>query len=194
MTPAGRGVLGVLALVLGLGALLAGDPEVSDGPAVLPPEARIEPLELARSIMARDPAIVLLDLRSQEAFEDYHLPGARHAPLPPEDPGAVADRVVVVYGGEGAASPEARERLLSAGAREVRILEGGVEGWLRRVMNPVLADDADPEERRAFLDAAEVSRYFGGVPRIVPREEMEEEPGSVPEIVESMRLRGCRGG
>lgn len=190
MTPVGRGVLAALALALGAGALVEGNPSVD----ALSAEARIAPMELARRIMNRDRRLLVVDLRSASEYEDYHLPRARHAPLP--ELGALEvppEAVVVLYGEDPAELAEARARVLARGASEVRILEGGAAGWIGEVLNPVLPSDAGEEERKAFLEAGQVSRYFGGVPRIVPRDELPP-VGSVPEMVEKMRLRGCRGG
>ena len=171
-----RRVLGATAAILGVLALFAGEaPERSaDGSSAGPPPARrqlsapasrwrysrraagatLEPVELAEWIRDRKPHLRVVDVRSELEFDEYHLPRAER--LTSSTTFAPDDTVVLVAGG-------------SVRARNVYVLRGGVQAWIDEVMNPTIAADAPPSVRAAYQRASIVSRYFGGVPRIVDK-------------------------
>ena len=68
-----------------------------------------------------------------------------------------------------------------------RILERGVLGWIDGVVSPVLpAGTAD--ERARYRRVAEVSRYFGGMPRVGEPTAPASDAG---EAVRLLTRRGC---
>ncbi|MFC5382719.1 rhodanese-like domain-containing protein [Aquipuribacter nitratireducens] len=97
-----------------------------------------DPADVAADRAAGRP-LVLLDVRSRPAWEQGHVPGARHVPgaeladrlgeLPP----AAEDPSVVVYcWGPGCnGSTKAALVLARAGYRDVREMIGGYEYWAR---------------------------------------------------------------
>jgi len=113
----------------------------------------ISAVELAEWIRDRKPNLRIIDLRSEAAFDEYHLPRAERfdslasAQLKPDE------TIVLVSG--------------AATNRDVYVLRGGVRAWIDEVMNPTITADAPPDARAAYERASIVSRYFGGVPRIV---------------------------
>jgi rhodanese-related sulfurtransferase len=160
---------GALAIVAALAAIGAG---VADrGTMKL---EFISAPELAGRIMRGDPELGLFDLRPPAAFEQFHIPTARRA-----TPGDLADATlppqmnVVLYADARATLFDALRVLRGRNHRDVRVLREGLSEWLGRVQEPRLAVDATPAEREAFERAAEMSRFFGGVPRAgVSREEV----------------------
>jgi hypothetical protein len=44
-----------------------------------------------------------------------------------------------------------------------------MQAWIDEVMNPTITADAQPSARAAYERASIVSRYFGGVPRVVDK-------------------------
>ena len=172
-----RRVLAAAAAILGVLALFAGDaPERSaDGSPAVPPPARrqrsapasrwrysrraagatfIAPVELAEWIRDRKPHLRVIDVRSEEEFDEYHLPRAER--ITSSTTFAPDDTIVLVAGG-------------SVRARNVYVLRGGVQAWIDEVMNPTITADAPPSARAAYERASIVSRYFGGVPRVVDK-------------------------
>jgi len=161
--------------------------------------------ELAKRIMARDPTLHIFDLRSPEEYEQLHIPSARLAtldqlarqPLP-------RTASVVLYSEGGTHAAQAWLLLRMRGYENVAFLREGLYEWIARVLEPRLAVDATPTERTDFQSAAELSRFFGGVPRAeVPREEVpsgywsNREAGqpavakATAETVKGLRRRGC---
>ena len=104
-------------------------------------EARLrwqsDPADLAAARMAGDPVLVL-DVRSVEAWDQGHIPGAVHLPLPElaariATVAADLDTTIVAYcWGPGCnGSTKAALELAKLGYRQVRDLVGGFEYWAR---------------------------------------------------------------
>jgi len=72
---------------------------------------------------------------------------------------------IVLYSEGGTHSAQVWFMLRARGYRNVYFLREGMYEWVSRVLNPMLAVDATPDEQAAYANAAEISRYFGGVPR-----------------------------
>jgi hypothetical protein len=84
--------------------------------------------------------------------------------------------------------------LRAMGLREVYFLRGGLTEWLDDVMQPSMAEDATPADRAAFERVAEVSRYFGGRPRVGPAGSGSPGParsGPLAERIRNEKRRGC---
>jgi len=179
-----RRVLAATAAILGVLALFAGEaPERSaDGSSAGPPKpalsevegarrqlsapasrwrysrraagATLEPVELAEWIRDRKPHLRVVDVRSEKEFEEYHLPRAER--LTPATTFAPNDTVVLIAGG-------------AVPTGNVYVLRGGIQAWIDEVMDPTITADAPQSARAAYERASIVSRYFGGVPRIVDK-------------------------
>jgi rhodanese-related sulfurtransferase len=130
--------------------------------------------DLAQRIMGGDRDLRVFDLRTPDAFAQFHVPGARRStaaslagePLTPQTR-------VVLYADARATIVEALQVLGQRNHRDVLVLREGMYEWLSRVHEPRLASSPTTEERAEFERAAEMSRFFGGVPRAgVPRDEV----------------------
>ena len=182
------------AAFLGLMAALVG------GRAVLPkrwdrvqtpPGYGITPIELATWIKDRKPGLRIIDVRPSQDFSVFQLPHAQSAPLEGATPliANATDTLVFYADGDLSAAPVL---LLAPNpvAGSVRVLRGGMEWWIRDVMNPVLLAGASNDEKAAFKRDAELSRYFGGLPRILDVTESAAFRRTKPTPVD-MRRRGC---
>lgn len=130
--------------------------------------------DLAQRIMGGDRHLRVFDLRAAEAFAQFHVPGARNATAASLGNETLTPQAeVVLYGDARATIIEALTVLRAREHRDVRVLREGLYEWLSRVQEPRLAAAPTVEERAEFERAAEMSRFFGGVPRAgVPREEV----------------------
>jgi rhodanese-related sulfurtransferase len=209
--------LAITALTLGLLAPFAGSPYKSnhasiDVPALARTVAREEDhvtaLELAQWIKDRRPGLHVLDIRSIEEFDRYHLPTAERLALDSLATVAFrADDTLVLYSEGGAHAAQAWVFLRALGYRNVYFLRGGLYEWLEQVMNPTLSDTT-AAGRDAFARAATLSRYFGGVPRsdirTLPPDESIALPGAAHATsavplpartttahIDAVRRRGC---
>jgi rhodanese-related sulfurtransferase len=114
----------------------------------------VAPVELAELIRDRKPHLRVIDVRSEPEFDEFHLPRAER--FTSSTTFAPNDTIVLVAGG-------------SVPERNVIILRGGIQAWIDEVMNPTITADALPPARAAYERASVVSRYFGGVPRVVDK-------------------------
>jgi rhodanese-related sulfurtransferase len=154
--------LSIAALTLGALAAVSGAPTPE---ATFPPSVAV--LELARWIRNDKLGLRVIDVRDTAAFEAFAIPGAEHVSLGrvggmDAQPG----QTVVLYGEDDAAVVEAARALSGAGGSNVLVLRGGAEEWARTIVSPVLPPNPSPDQAAASREIAEMSRWFGGVPRI----------------------------
>jgi rhodanese-related sulfurtransferase len=106
----------------------------------LPGEAAVPFIgtEQARGLVG-SPGVMFVDCRPVEQFEDGHVSGALHAPLPQAQvPRPLLDSLagattVITYCDahtQCERSLKMARMLLGAGVRDVRVLEGGMPAWL----------------------------------------------------------------
>lgn len=168
--------------------------------AIAREEDHVTALELAAWIRDRKPGLRVIDLREAPAFDVYHLPRAERIPLESlaSTPFRATDTVVLVSDG-GAHAAQAWVLLQALGLRQVTFLRGGLDEWIDTVLNPSIGADASPEALAAFRRVSELSRYFGGMPRVVdapptggaaPRVPAIGTPGPHPKAA-AVRRRGC---
>ena len=93
----------------------------------------IHPSEL-RHLLTEDPETRVLDVRTGAEFESAHIEGSFNVPLDllAEQVRHVADveHPVVLVCQSGGRATTAREKLAEAGKTNLRVLEGGMGGWL----------------------------------------------------------------
>jgi len=171
-SPAGRRFAVAALALAGLAAASVFPPAVSSGGTLArnmtPSElARLGPVDLAARIQRRDPDLRIVDVRTQDAFDAYHVPTAEHLrPTELVSPGTATPGVLVVYGEDARDTERAAAQLTARGTSRVYALEDGMAGWMSNVMTPVVAPDAATAEKAAFARVAALSRYFGGSPRV----------------------------
>lgn len=208
MTPWPRR-LAIAAGALGLLAPFAGSPYAARhgridvdalARAVEREDDHVTAVELARWIRERRAGLRVVDVRTAPDFDEYHLPGAERIPLAALSKTPFRrDETIVLYSDGGAHAAQGWVLLRALGLTRVFFLRGGLSEWLDDVMNPVLAADAAPAERARFDSVAEVSRYFGGVPRKGETGDGRPETGGRPEgasklraaVLQRVRKRGC---
>jgi len=177
-------VLAAGALFLGALAPLAGSPFRASSALDPHGAARVGAVEVAGWLRERRP-IHIIDVRDSLRFEEFHLPRAVRL----DDDELAALRLtqadtVVLYGDEPVVA-RAYRALVARPARVLYMIDG-VGEWLSDIMNPVIAPDASAEDRVAFAPIAELSRYFGGM----PREGVPDSSGTRT-LLERTRRRGC---
>jgi len=169
--------------------------------AVAHEEDHVTAVELAEWIRGRKPGLRVIDLRPAVEFETYHVPRAERIAL--ESLGSTpfrATETIVLISGGGAHAAQAWVLLQALGHRQVYFLRGGLQEWIDDVMNPTILASASPRAMAEFKRVGEISRYFGGVPRIVdkldPRPANSDASGdrsesSTSDAAAAIRRRGC---
>ncbi|TMS00597.1 rhodanese-like domain-containing protein [Nonomuraea basaltis] len=89
----------------------------------------------ARSLIAADPYVLVVDVRTPAEFESAHIDGAVNLPLDQVD--AHLRRIVTSAGGRmllicqsGNRAERARTALAGAGLADVAVLDGGMNAWI----------------------------------------------------------------
>ena len=168
--------LGVAALALGALAFVARSPQaqrnarvdvVALAHTVEREDDHVTALELAEWIRAKRPNLRVIDVRDSGDFAAYHIPRAENISL-----GKLVstpfrgDETIVLYSDGGAHAAQGWVFLRALGHERVYFLRGGLYEWLDAVMNPAISATASDSSRQTFAKVAEISRYFGGVPRV----------------------------
>jgi uncharacterized membrane protein YedE/YeeE/rhodanese-related sulfurtransferase len=131
--------------------------------APLPPiqMASLAPLNLASSLIEREPGILILDVRSDPAAEKG-IPGA----VPTDRDGALdvlrstpPNTTVVIYDETGAwtEAPSNWPRTL-----EYKFLAGGLSGWQANVLTPAEMSGTSLAERAEVQRQNQISAFFSG--------------------------------
>lgn len=157
-----------LALVLiPLGMIMAAVPQNTTHAYKLSPEELLEqinsgvqyfsPDEIADMIIKKDPSLQLIDVRSQDEYEKFHLPGAMNIPLSE----LLADewkdylnqdvRVNVFYSNGTVNANQAWMMTMQLGYKNNYVLQGGLNYWAETIMNPTAPAPTSPDE--------EIARY-----------------------------------
>lgn len=129
-----------VAILLGALAPFAGSPHVTPqatvdfrelATAVAEEQDHVTARELANWIRDRKPGLRVLDVRSTDEYEAYHVPGAEHMPLET----LVATRfrptdTLVLFSEGGAHAAQGWVFLRARGYRNVYFVRGGLNEWL----------------------------------------------------------------
>lgn len=151
------------AVGLAILAAATGDPPVRLLPdAQLPVPPGVDAVTLAERIRAREPLLVL-DARDPASFATFSVPTAVHVDADTLER-VRAPGEVIVYARRDADAVRIAARM-RARALDAAVLEGGVQAWVEEVLEPRLYLDATAADTLSYRRVAEVSRYFGGVPR-----------------------------
>ena len=125
----------------------------------------VTPLDLAASMIAKDPTLVILDMRElADVKPDESIPGACRCGMNPEQ---AAERLgrepagtrVVVFDETGSVTEA--PGFWPVGL-EYSYLEGGLAGWEAEVLTPVTASTYDLAERARVERQNQISAYFTG--------------------------------
>lgn len=163
-------------LVLGLLAAWAGTPDRSRNArldvqslarAVEHEDDHVTALELAEWIRDRRPGLRVVDIRSSGEFEALHIPTAERIPLTDLAKTPFRrDETIVLYSEGGAHAGQGWVFLRALGYTQVYFLRGGLREWLDDVMSPTFPIAADDSGRKIIAHNSDLSRYFGGSPRV----------------------------
>jgi rhodanese-related sulfurtransferase len=127
---------------------------------------RVDPLDVADWIVAGRGDYRLLDVRSDRAFAEYHVPTAEHVPLTSlAEAGLGRQEKLVVYADDGTRSAQAWMLLRAMGYRAVYMMHGGLEGWRDQVLFPSLAEHPTAFQAQRDEKLKALSAYFGGTPQ-----------------------------
>jgi thiosulfate/3-mercaptopyruvate sulfurtransferase len=103
-------------------------------------EDHVDPDELADRLMAREPGLVVVDVRPADEYAAFHIRGAMHVPLPdlPALLEPYRNRGRIVLYSNGMTHPaQARDTLTRLGFGNVFFLTDGLTGFVQECLTPV---------------------------------------------------------
>lgn len=154
-------------VLLGLGLIIAAVPQNTMLPYKLTAEQMLEqstsrvpyysPEEVADFIIQKDPEFQLIDVRSQNEFEKFSLPGAINIPLSDILSDEYRDylnqdvKMNILYSNGTVDATKAWMIMSQLGWMNNYIMEGGLNYWAEVIMNPIPPASTNPNE--------EIARY-----------------------------------
>ena len=169
----------ILMIMVTLGAVIAMVPENTTKPYKLTAEDMIIEMQgaaemvsaddVAHWLISKDPSLQLIDVRSPDEFQKYHLEGAVNIPLSAllsEEYVDYLDQGVkmnVLYSNGTLQSHQAWMVLRQLGYENNYVLLGGLNYWFDTIMNPQAPSTTSPDEEFAKYDFRKAaSGAFGG--------------------------------
>ncbi|NJK85420.1 MAG: rhodanese-like domain-containing protein [Bacteroidales bacterium] len=132
-------------------------------------EKYFSPDELADLLVQKDPSIQLIDLRSKDEFDKFHLPGALNIPRPDilnSENKDFLDQDVkqnILYSNGTIEATEVWMILRQMGYQNNYILMGGLNYWAETIMNPQKPASVSPDEEIAkYQFRMGVNQALGG--------------------------------
>jgi rhodanese-related sulfurtransferase len=129
----------------------------------------IVPETVADMLVNKDPLLQLIDVRSQDEFEKFSLPGAINIPIADllsEKYGDVLNQDVkmnILYSNGTLLANEAWMITRQLGYANNYVLEGGLNYWFENIMNPLKPSSTSPDEEFAKYDFRKAaSQALGG--------------------------------
>lgn len=161
----------------------------------------ITPEVVADMIVNKDPSLRLIDVRSQDEFEKFSLPGAINVPLADLLSEHYSDlfnqdiRMNVLYSNGSLAANEAWMITRQLGYSNNYVLEGGLNYWFDTILNPEKPSSTSPDEEFAKYDfRRSAGQALGGAtPEILAPQEttVAERPAVRPVAKKKKAAGGC---
>jgi rhodanese-related sulfurtransferase len=118
----------------------------------------IAPETVADMIIKKDPSFQLIDVRSQDEFEKFSLPGAVNIPVTDLLSDKYTDllnqdtRMNIFYSNGTITANEAWMVTRQLGYKNNFVLEGGLNYWFEAILNPTKPASTSPDEEFAKYD------------------------------------------
>ncbi len=152
-------------VAVGLGLIIAAVPQNTTHPYKLTAEELLDevntrvryftPDEVADLIVNEDPSIRLIDIRSQDEYEKFHLSGAINIPLSDllnDEYKDLIDQDIkqnIFYSNSTVDANEAWMITRQLGYLNNYVLMGGLNYWAETIMNPIPPANSSPDEEIA---------------------------------------------
>lgn len=176
MNLSGSKKLAMVGLILGLVAVLLGNPYDNTYAKVNVKELSVESIRDSEIINVKDLAdwIIegrvdyrLVDLRDEEAYKEYFIPTAVNIPTSKLlESNLMRNQKILLYCEDNIKAAQGWFILKANNYKGVYILDGGVDAWKDEILFPKISENTSPEEKAEFDKMVEVSKFFGGSPQV----------------------------
>jgi rhodanese-related sulfurtransferase len=161
----------------------------------------IDAESVADMIIKKDPSFQLIDLRSQEEFRKFSLPGAINIPLTDLLSEEYVDvlnqdaRMNIFYSTGTLAANEAWMITRQLGYKNNFVLEGGLNYWFDAIMNPQKPASTSSDEELAKYDFRKsAGQALGGGGEVQASAGQSAETSSKPAIKPAAKKKKAAGG
>jgi sulfur-carrier protein adenylyltransferase/sulfurtransferase len=160
----------------------------------------ISPENVADMIVKKDPAFQLIDVRSQDDFEKFSLPGAINIPVPDLLSDKFTDvlnqdaKMNIFYSNGTITANEAWMITRQLGYKNNFVLEGGLNYWFDVIQNPQKPASTSPDEEFAkydFRKSAGAALGGGGAVQSAPAA---SDQGVKPAVTTAPKKKKAAGG
>ena len=138
--------------------------------AFISSERYISADELADKLVNKDPSIVLIDLRTDAEFKQYHIPTAINIPfdsLLNDENQAVLNQekvAVILYSNDHLIADQAWFLRHSLGYKNLIVLKNGLNGFYNTILNPALPTEIMSQQEKELYDFRKAAGIYFGVP------------------------------
>jgi rhodanese-related sulfurtransferase len=155
--------------------------------------------KLADLIIQKDPSIQLIDVRSKEEYETYHLPSAINVPLnnilSPDYTDYLDQDVVnnIFYSNGTVHANQAWMICTQRGFKNNYVLQGGLNHWADAVLNPQKPAQTAPSDEFAKYDFAKAAKAALGGGSIESLQQ-DATAAPMPKITKKKKKKKVKGG
>jgi len=160
----------------------------------------ITPDAIADMIIKKDPSLRLIDVRSQDEFEKFSLPGAINIPLTDllsDQYNNILNQDVkmnVFYSNGSLVANEAWMITRQLGYLNNYVLEGGVNNWFDAFMNTEKPSSTSPDEEFAKYDFRKSAGAVLGGGAVITTNQDQSAPSAKPAIKPAAKKKKAAGG
>ena len=161
----------------------------------------ITPDAVADMLVNKDPSIRLIDVRSQDEFEKFSLPGAVNIPVNDLLSGQYEDilnqdvKMNVFYSNGSLVANEAWMVTRQLGYTNNYVLEGGLNYWFDAFMNPQKPASTSPDEEFAKYDFRKsAGAALGGGSAVITTQSQSAAPSPKPAVKPVAKKKKAAGG
>lgn len=193
-----------------LGLVIAAIPQNTTHPYKLSPEQLLEQVNsgvqffspdlVADMIINEDPSFLLIDVRPQDAYEEFHLPGAINIPMSDilSDEWKAylnqSSRHNIFYSNSTVMANQAWMITIQLGYKNNYVLEGGLNYWVETIMNPEAPESTSPNEEIAKYNFRKGAGMKLGGAEAVSTDNSNQPLQSLPKIVPKVDKKRVQGG
>jgi sulfur-carrier protein adenylyltransferase/sulfurtransferase len=160
----------------------------------------ISPETVADMIVKKDPSFQLIDVRSQDEFEKFSLPGSINIPVPDLLSDKYADilnqdaKMNIFYSNGTITANEAWMITRQLGFKNNFVLEGGLNYWFDAILNPQKPASTSPDEEFAKYDYRKSAGSALGGGGVVQTSQTAAAPGAKPAVMPVAKKKKAAGG
>lgn len=161
----------------------------------------VSPEVIADMLIKKDPTLRLIDVRSQQEFEKYSIPGAINIPLTDLLSEEYADilnqdvKMNVFYSNGSLAANEAWMITRQLGYTNNYVLEGGLNYWYETILNPQKPSSVSSDEEFLRYDLRKgAGMALGGDAEVKDTQDQAAGPSLKPAIKPVAKKKKAAGG